>query len=593
MRLFRDPVWRGSLVVLLRHYAAYAVALAFGSAALAVSVLSGRTFLDAADVALVRSQVDAVPATAAAEEQGRVRAAVSDGSPARVEAAVSAAMDGLEGGGPTQVIRQPVHYLDPRLKAAPYVVNPATGDRTPGVVFEATGALDALVPAAGSPEPGGDGLWLPDTLATRLHLTAGDPVGLQLALPGGDPAPAMATVAGVYATDPDGVPEDPTGLWGRIIDQLPGWPSHVEPTAPQLPLLVADTDTYRALVAGVGEVSLVTWDVAPDANPVRLADLERLNGSVEVLRDELSDPASDLSKQLTHRGRMRVTLSTGLPDMMVGTRAGLRATRDGVAAVRVLAAGLSWLVVALAAVALLVRRRGPVDRCVLLAHERAVLEERDEVVRHVRDRVPQRLREDDAAEREARRHAERERRLELRLRHGLDAPRGTPPPRTRRSSSRADDDGRGERAELQHRREAVVEEVELQEHGRAAVDLDVGAARAGARQRTAVHPREREAASPSGIASAIASVETKSVISRALQEEDDVPGAERRRRRRRPEHLSPDPRSTTMSQRACRSFQSWLPLEDPLELAARGDRSRARRRPPPSRSGSAGRTAIE
>ncbi|MDX6373562.1 MAG: hypothetical protein QOD98_2550, partial [Nocardioidaceae bacterium] len=28
MRLLRDPVWQGSLVVLLRHYAAYAVALA-------------------------------------------------------------------------------------------------------------------------------------------------------------------------------------------------------------------------------------------------------------------------------------------------------------------------------------------------------------------------------------------------------------------------------------------------------------------------------------------------------------------------------------------------------------------------------------
>ena len=44
--------------------------------------------------------------------------------------------------------------------------------------------------------------------------------------------------------------------------------------------------------------------------------------------------------------------------MIVQTRGGLRATDDGVAAVRVLAAGLSWLVLALAAVALLVRRRG-------------------------------------------------------------------------------------------------------------------------------------------------------------------------------------------------------------------------------------------
>ena len=110
-------------MVLLRRYAAYAVALAFGSAALAVSVLSGRTFLDAADVALVRGQLDAVPATAPADEQGRVRTSVSDGSPPRVEDAVSAAMAGLAGGGPPQEIRRPVSYLDsrtsPRLRRQP------------------------------------------------------------------------------------------------------------------------------------------------------------------------------------------------------------------------------------------------------------------------------------------------------------------------------------------------------------------------------------------------------------------------------------------------------------------------------------------
>src|SRR3954464_5152961 len=172
MSLLRDPVRRGSLVVLVRHYPAYAVALALGSAALAVSVLSGRTFLDAADVALVHSQVDAVPATAPADEQGRGHASVSDGSPPRGEDIVTRAMARLNGGGPTQEVRQPVGYLDPVTKAAPYVVNPGTGERTPGVAFGATGALPSLVPAPGSPEPAATGLWLPDTVASRLHLAA-------------------------------------------------------------------------------------------------------------------------------------------------------------------------------------------------------------------------------------------------------------------------------------------------------------------------------------------------------------------------------------------------------------------------------------
>lgn len=372
MSLLRDPVRRGSLVVLVRHYPAYAVALALGTAALAVSVLSGRTFLDAADVALVHSQLDAVPATAPAEEQGRVRASVSDGSPTRVEDAVSREMGGLAGGGPVQEVRQPVGYLDPRTKPAPYVVNPATGERTPGVAFEASGALEALVPAAGSPQPGAGGLWLPDTVATRLHLAPGDQVGLQLATPGANPAPATATVTGVYLTDTDGAPRDGTGLWHRLTDELPIWPDHLVPTTAQLPLLVADTDTYRTLVAGTRDVSLVTWDVAPAADPARIQDLERLDDSAETLRDELKDQASDLSKEVSHRGRNRVTISTGLPTMIVQTRGGLRATDDGVAAVRVLAAGLSWLVLALAAVALLVRRRG--ERQVLVEQGRSSLE---------------------------------------------------------------------------------------------------------------------------------------------------------------------------------------------------------------------------
>ena len=373
VRLFRDPVWRGSLVLLLRRYAAYAVALAFGSAALALSVLSARPFLDAADVALVRGQYEAIPATADADEQGRVRTSVADHSPPRVETAVSAAMDALEGGGPTQEVRQPVSYLDPKSKFEPYVVNVATGERTLGVVFQATGVLDALVPAPGSPESAaGTGLWLPDTVATRLDLGVGDQVGVQLAAPGTSPDPTVATVSGIYVTDADGAPEDRTGQWGRLTDELPIWPSHLVPTTPQVPLLVADTDTYRTLADGIRELTLVTWDVAPEADPPRIADLTRLYDSADVLREDLKNPSSELREQVTHRGANPVSTSMGLPTMIVETRAGLNATKDGVAAVRVLAAGLSWLVVALAAVAVLVRRRG--ERQVLVEQGRSSLE---------------------------------------------------------------------------------------------------------------------------------------------------------------------------------------------------------------------------
>jgi hypothetical protein len=370
--LLRDPIWRGSLVVQLRHYTAYAVALGFGSAALTIAVLSGRPFLDAADVALVRDRLDAVPATASADDQGRVRAAVTDGSPPRVEDAVTKVMDGLAAGGPANEIRRPVGYLNPKSLLSPYVVNPATGERTIGVLFEATGALEALVPTAGSPTAATSGLWLPDSVATQLHLAAGDPVGVQLAFPGGDPPPTMSTVTGVYVTDPEGAPDDPTGVWGRMTDELPIWPSHLVPTAPRVPLLVADTDTYRVLADGIDETTVVTWDVSPEADPPRIDDLARLLASTDALRDELQDESSDLRKKVKHRGNNPVTMSTGLSSIVVNTRTGLNATREGITAVRVLAAGLSWVVVALAAVALLIRRRG--ERQVLVEQGRSSVE---------------------------------------------------------------------------------------------------------------------------------------------------------------------------------------------------------------------------
>ena len=84
----------------------------------------------------------------------------------------------------------------------------------------------------------------------------------------------MTTVAGVYVTDPDGAPEDPTGLWRRLTDELPIWPSHLVPTTPQR---AAAGRRHRHLPSPggrrSGEVSLVTWDVAPDADPARIADL--------------------------------------------------------------------------------------------------------------------------------------------------------------------------------------------------------------------------------------------------------------------------------------------------------------------------------
>ncbi len=373
MRLLRDPEWRGSLVVLLRHYPAYAAAVAVGCAALALSALSGRTFVDAAEIALLRGQVQAVPASAPEDRQGLVRASVFDPTSAEVEDAVGRAMDDLDGGGPPLVVRRPILYLDSAKLAAPYVVNPATGTRATGVLFNASDAVASLQPAAGSPQSDGTGVWLPDTLAAELDLGPGDAFGIYLAPPGSDPTPFAGTVTGVYRTDADGAPAGHRDLWdGVLSDELPTWPFYLERTTPQIPLLVADTATYRALSDGMGERSLDTWDVVPEADPAHIADAQRLVVAADVLNSEVRDPGSPISEEINSTGSNDVTVIGGLPSMVAAARVGYSATIEGVSAVRVVGMGLSWLVVALAAVALLVRRRG--ERQVLVDQGRSSLE---------------------------------------------------------------------------------------------------------------------------------------------------------------------------------------------------------------------------
>lgn len=370
MRLLRDPEWRGSLLVLLRHYPAYAAAVAIGCAALALSALSGRTFVDAAEVALLRGQVEAVPASAPEDRQGLVRASVFDPTSPEVEEVLGRAMDDLDGGGPPLEVRRPILYLDSAKLAAPYVVNPATGARATGVLFNASDAVASLRPAAGSPDDDGTGVWLPDTLAEELGLGAGDAFGIYLSPPGSDPTPFGGTVTGVYETDARGAPAGHRDLWGGVLaDELPAWPFYLERTTPQIPLLVADTDTYRTLSDGMGERSLDTWDVVPEADPAHIADAQRLVVAADVLNGEVRDPGSPLSEELNRTGSNVVTVIGGLPSMVAAARVGYSATIEGVSAVRVVGMGLSWLVVALGAVALLVRRRG--ERQVLVDQGRS------------------------------------------------------------------------------------------------------------------------------------------------------------------------------------------------------------------------------
>ena len=227
-------------------------------------------------------------------------------------------MAALEGGGPTQVIRQPVGYLNPRSKPAPYVVNLATGERTPGVVFDATGALAALVPAAGSPEPGASGLWLPDSVAdAAAPRTPATRSALQLAAAGrqpgaghGDGDRRLRDRCRRRARGPD----RPLGPTDRRAAPL------ARPRGGHDTAAAAAGRGHRHLPDPGGRHRASSRSSPGTWRPTRARRGSRTSrGSPTpptVLRDELEDPSSDLYQQVKHRGSNPVSLSTGLPGMV-------------------------------------------------------------------------------------------------------------------------------------------------------------------------------------------------------------------------------------------------------------------------------------
>jgi hypothetical protein len=356
-----DPIWRRAPTTLVRHYPAYGLALLLGAAALTIAALSGPTLVDAAEIAMLRGQVDAVPDAAPASERGAVRAALLDAS-RRSEDLVATLMAALPGARIT-TIRRPILYLDTARQPRPVLRSARSREETTAVLFDATDAVRSLVAAPGSPDPrraceeGVACVWVPDTVARRLDLAVGDRVVAALEFPDGTaPAAPAVAVTGVYATDPGtGAPQDPTGLWDRIAGDLPAWPQFVRPATPQVPLLVCDPQTFRRLASAEGERPLVTWDAVPEADPVRIADAAAVSDGAVAIELEANDRDSGLARSLFRDSRS-LTIVSGLPEMVQAAREGRAAVIGGISAVRVVAIGFAWLVVVLATVGL-VRRR--------------------------------------------------------------------------------------------------------------------------------------------------------------------------------------------------------------------------------------------
>lgn len=380
MSILQDPVWRRVLLVLF-GYPVLWLGLLVGSVAFGLSVFSGGVLVDAAGSASLSEVIEAVPESASGARQPGVRAFLAGPVSGELDREVTEELEDLPGVGAARAIWRPIGYRDLDLHPDPVVSNPETGVEATGVLFTVTGGIEALVGVDGE-SGAGEGLWVPDVVADALGVAAGDEVVVELRQPDGGPqmdgvegpGPTSVRVAGVYATVPgNAMPEDPTGLWESVAGELPPWPPFVSESTSQVPLLVADGNTYRRLVEGIGEESLATWDVElADPAGMTIGEAEILAREVGRLGDEGSDPNASLGRLIAGETGGTFRVVSGIGGLVDEAREARAATADGVAAMRVLAVGLSWTVVVLATVAVCRRRRG--ERLVLVEAGRSPVE---------------------------------------------------------------------------------------------------------------------------------------------------------------------------------------------------------------------------
>lgn len=365
-----DPVTTSAPLV-LRRYPALFVAVLVAAASVVYALAAAPALVVRSGDAALRAAIDAVPATAPAARRPGVRAVLPTSS-AAIERHVAAELTGLSGGADPVVSRIPTRYRDFFEQAVPRVTNPRTGDSEVIVPYSRDGAIDALQPVEQvTADPGaGSGVWIPDLVADALNLAPADRVEVSLDVGDERIGTTTVTVSGVYRTiDGDGRPADApdADLWNSIAVDLPSHPYRVPRDTDQVPLLVADEATFRSLVDAIGERTLLTWDVSLE--PTTLAAASALDREARRLSEEFFSPTGATNAPIRAETDGVVEVSGGLGPLVGQARSAQAATSDGVAAVRVLALGLSMVVVGLVAYA--TARRRSTERHVLLDGGRA------------------------------------------------------------------------------------------------------------------------------------------------------------------------------------------------------------------------------
>lgn len=314
-----SPLWRRGLGFPRRQpvwFAVLVVAVAFATMARTTPPL----IVDASTDRAFTAEIDAIPERVPRSQRLDLRAYTTGVRSNDTLRSVADAIHRVPVYADPVTSLVPIGYRTARPQPTPVVRLAADPDvAATAVLYARSDALDALVPADGSPDPAsvadGDGVWLPDTVAAELGATVGDAVELELVAPAGatepaaadeEPQIAAATVAGIYLTD-DGLPRRADGAsvsWDALAPDLPD-----EPTVPGRPaaLVIASVPAVLDLAGDIGETLLVTWDAAWEG-PRTIERGRQAADAVGSLGRRFRDPGDPLG---------RITKDADLPDVVV------------------------------------------------------------------------------------------------------------------------------------------------------------------------------------------------------------------------------------------------------------------------------------
>ena len=250
------------------------------------------------------------------------RASTTGLADAAAAAAVAARLDALDVyGSPTMSVR-PIRPYSGFRHPMPLV---AAGDvRATGVVY-ALGDTVSTLRTIGDTAPAPGAVWLPDTLAAELGVSAGDSVELALVaqltdadLAAGALPPEQqpldgidVDVAGVYLTE-DGLPVSDGFDWQSIAQQLPPHPELVGRTAP---LVLTDTTTAMTVLDEMGDNPFVIWDAAWEG-PTTISRGRDAAGSLADASEDFADSHSRIGSLVEGASADDVVLASSEPDFV-------------------------------------------------------------------------------------------------------------------------------------------------------------------------------------------------------------------------------------------------------------------------------------